>query len=202
MEQLHLFGEAGQTPGLPSDLLEYHPGIITTAESNDFLMDLSKTVPWEQKIVNMYGKEMIALRLTAWYGDPEKNYAYTGNHFTALPWTVPLLQIRQLIAPFIRLTFNSVLLNYCRNGNDAVAWHSDNEQELGKQPLIASISLCQVRRFDIRHKQHHERKYPINLEDGSLLLMKGDLQRNWEHRIAKANKPMRQRVNLTFRIIE
>jgi alkylated DNA repair dioxygenase AlkB len=202
MEQLSFFGEAGQTPGLPAEILEYHPNIFTGKESADFLKLFINTIQWEQKMIMMYGKEMITPRLTAWYGDPEKTYAYTGNHFHPLPWTVELLDIKQRIEPFAHIKFNSVLLNYYRNGNDSVAWHSDNENELGDRPLIASVSFGQVRRFDIRHKQDHQRKYVINLENGSLLLMKGDLQQNWEHRIAKSVKPMRERVNLTFRIIK
>lgn len=201
MEQLSFFGEAGQTPGLPQDILEYHPNIFTSTESAAFLKFFIDTISWEQKMIMMYGKEMITPRLTAWYGDPEKTYAYTGNHFNPLPWTNELLEIKQRIEPLANIKFNSVLLNYYRNGNDSVAWHSDNENELGDRPLIASVSFGQVRRFDIRHKQDHQRKYAINLENGSLLLMKGDLQQDWEHRIAKSTKPMRERVNLTFRVI-
>jgi len=93
------------------------------------------------------------------------------------------------------------LLNYYRDGNDSVAWHSDNEDELGKHPVVASVTFGQVRSFDIRNKKDHSQKYSVKLEDGSYLLMKGDLQENWEHRIPKSTKPMKERVNLTFRVI-
>jgi alkylated DNA repair dioxygenase AlkB len=149
----------------------------------------------------MYGKMLKTPRLTAWYGDQHSTYEFSGKKFLPLPWTDQLLLIKQRIEVAELIRFNSVLLNYYRDGNDSVAWHSDDEPELGKDPLIASVSFGQTRRFDIRHKQDHQLKYSVNLENGSLLFMRGDLQHNWEHRIAKSTQPLRERVNLTFRII-
>jgi alkylated DNA repair dioxygenase AlkB len=149
----------------------------------------------------MYSKQVITPRLTAWYGDANKDYSFSGNKFHPLPWTKELLEIKEKIEPIVGIRFNSVLLNYYRDGNDSVAWHSDNEAELGRQPVIASVSFGQVRRFDIRHKLGHKQKYAVKLENGSLLILKGDLQQNWEHRIAKSATPMHPRVNLTFRVI-
>jgi alkylated DNA repair dioxygenase AlkB len=202
MEQLSFFADAGHTPGLPTEVLEYHPSIFNTQESADFLRDLIAHIPWEQKTMSIYGKLVITPRLTAWYGNPEKTYAYSGNSFHPLPWTDELLIIKRRVEPFAGITFNSVLLNYYRDGNDSVAWHSDNERELGRQPIIGSVSFGQVRQFDIRHKDDHAKKYGVKLENGSLLLMKGDLQQNWQHRIAKSVKPMGPRINLTFRVIK
>jgi alkylated DNA repair dioxygenase AlkB len=201
MEQLDLFGSAAHHPQWPEDIMEYHSGIFSRAESIHFLQNLIDSVTWEQRIVTMYGKQIITPRLTAWYGDPGKNYAYTGGRFKALPWTEALRTIKGRVEPIAGRSFNSVLLNYYRDANDSVAWHSDNETELGPQPLVGSVSFGQVRRFDVRLKTDHTRKYAINLESGSLLLMKGNLQRDWEHRIAKSTKPMTARLNLTFRII-
>jgi len=196
-----MFGESGVSTGLPEDLLAYTPQVFTETESTHYLQKFIATIPWEQRTVVMYGKPVVTPRLTAWFGDTGKNYAYTGTRFQPHPWTPELLAIKERIAPLARVSFNSVLLNYYRDGNDSVAWHSDNETELGKQPLIASVSFGQVRRFDIRHKKDHDRKYAVRLENGSLLLMKGDLQQHWEHRIAKSTTPLKARINLTFRII-
>ena len=100
------------------------------------------------------------------------------------------------------MAINTVLLNYYRDGNDSVAWHSDDEYDLGYKPVIASVSLGQDRRFDVREKhEFHQHKYSVNLENGSLLLMKGDLQELWEHRIAKSKSVTKPRINLTFRVI-
>jgi len=201
MEQLNFFGEAGRSAGLPTDLLRYRPQIFSPEESRAYLMKFILTVPWEQRVVSMYGNPVLTPRLTAWFGDTDKNYAYSGNHFSPLPWTQDLQEIKERIELLAGTHFNSVLLNYYRDGNDSVAWHSDNERELGKLPLIASVSFGQVRRFDIRRKQDHTEKYSIKLEEGSVLIMKGDLQQHWEHRIAKSKTQTNARVNLTFRVI-
>lgn len=201
MDQLSLFGEAGQSIGLPSGLVEYIPGVFSTLESNYLLDQFVKNVPWEQKNIKMYNKEVATPRLTAWYGDPGTNYSFTGMALDPIPWTPELLMMKERVEALAGVRFNSVLLNYYRNGNDSVAWHRDNERILGKNPIIASVSLGQVRNFDIRLQSDHSRKYSIRLENGSYLLMKGDLQEHWEHRIAKSTKPMKPRINLTFRRI-
>lgn len=200
-EQLCFFPEAGQTRGLPLEMLEYTPGLFSPAESDAYLNAFISTVPWAQKTVKMWDKQMLTPRLTAWYGDPQTNYAFTGLKLDPLPWTPELLAIKSLVEPLAGITFNSVLLNYYRDGNDSVAWHSDKENVLGKRPVIASVSFGQVRSFDIRSKADHKEKYSVRLEHGSFLLMKSGLQEAFEHRIAKSTKTMRPRVNLTFRVV-
>ncbi|MDF2434148.1 MAG: hypothetical protein JWP44_3779 [Mucilaginibacter sp.] len=201
MEQLNIFGDTLPPVSLPSNLMEYHQKIFDAEESRTFMETFIHTVPWEQKTATMYGKEIITPRLMAWYGDTGKDYAFSGTKYDPIPWTDELLKIKLVTERIAGISFNSVLLNYYRDGNDSVAWHSDDEYELGINPVIASVSLGQARRFDIRHKADHQNKYSITLEDGSLLLMKGDLQHNWEHRIPKSTKPLRERINLTFRVI-
>lgn len=196
-----MFKDAGQSPGLPKELLEYHPGLFTESESVRYLQHFISTCPWTQKVVKMYDKEVITPRLTAWYAD-EETYDYTSlRRSSPNLWTPELLMIRSKVEAIAGIRFNSVLLNYYRNGNDSVAWHSDNEKALGTRPVIASVSFGQVRSFDIRRKTDHSEKYAIRLESGALMIMKGDLQQNWEHRVAKSIKPMKARVNLTFRVV-
>jgi alkylated DNA repair dioxygenase AlkB len=197
MEQLSLFGDSGQTPGIPENLMEYQPGLFTPEESTRFLQEFVTTAPWNQRLVSMYGKDIITPRLTAWYGDPSANTA----DFHLLPWTNTLQAIREKVEARIGIAYNSVLLNYYRDGNDSVAWHSDNEVVMGAHPTIGSVSFGQVRRFDIRNKANHQQKYSVKLESGSLLIMKGNLQAEWDHRIPKSTQPMKERVNLTFRRI-
>jgi len=202
MEQLNMFGsDAMQTAALPPDLMEYYPGTFDRQESLSLMQEFINTVPWQQRTVTMYGKLIVTPRLTAWYGDAGAAYTFSGTKFDPLPWTDQLQQMRETVEGIAGLTFNSVLLNYYRDGNDSVAWHSDDEYELGIKPVIASVSLGQVRRFDMRRKTDHKDKYSVDLENGSLLLMKGDMQRNWEHRIAKSPKLLKERINLTFRVI-
>lgn len=201
MEQFSFFPEEGQTPGLPKELLEYHPAVFTAQESELFLAKFIRDSPWEQRVVRMYDKDVITPRLTAWFAGPE-TFDYSSLKKTAPnPWTPELLMIKAKVESIAGIQFNSVLLNYYRDGNDSVAWHSDGEKALGTHPTIVSVSFGQVRSFDIRNKQDHSLKYSVRLENGSVLVMKGDLQALWEHRIAKSTKPMKERVNLTFRIV-
>lgn len=201
MEQLSFFKQEGQTPGIPSSLLHYQPGVFSEEENNSILEHLIAETPWQQKVVKMYDKEVFTPRLTAWYAD-ENTYDYTSlRRSTPNIWSPQLLAIKARIEQYTATKFNSVLLNYYRDGNDSVAWHSDNEKALGTHPVIASVSFGQVRSFDIRNKNNYKEKYSIRLESGALLIMKGDLQQHWEHRIAKSIKPMERRLNLTFRVV-
>jgi alkylated DNA repair dioxygenase AlkB len=99
------------------------------------------------------------------------------------------------------VTFNSVLLNFYRNGRDAMGWHSDDEPELGMNPVIASVNLGATRRFMLRYKTDHQFKYELELQHGSLLIMRGALQHFWQHQVPKTNRPLPSRINLTFRVI-
>jgi len=201
MRQLSFFDEPVKGSHLPADLLDYHPQLFDQQESASLLKTFITEASWVQETVQMYGKMIKTPRLTAWYGDSGKSYTFSGNKYHPIPWTQELLNIKARVEPLAGLRFNTVLLNYYRDGNDSVAWHSDDEYELGKNPVIASVSFGQARRFDLREKQDHQHKYSIDLENGSLLLMKGDLQHLWEHCIAKSARPMKERVNLTFRVI-
>ncbi|PAW92277.1 alpha-ketoglutarate-dependent dioxygenase AlkB [Mucilaginibacter sp. MD40] len=194
MEQLALFAEAGQSKDLPGHLLDYRPGLISAAESDRMLAHFIAATPWKQTKQKLWEKEYLTPRLICWYGDTER---ITGT----LPWTPELQLIRELVEPLAGIRFNSVLLNYYRDGNDSVAWHSDKESIMGSQPVIASVSFGQVRSFDIRRKKEHAEHYSVRLEHGSFLLMKKGLQEDWEHRIAKSTRPMKPRINLTFRLV-
>jgi alkylated DNA repair dioxygenase AlkB len=194
MEQLALFAPAGQSKGLPKHLLEYTPTFIDVTESDRLLTHFIKTTPWKQTTQKLWDKEYLTPRLTAWFGDTDR---IAGT----LPWTVELQMIRERAEQLAGITFNSVLLNYYRDGNDSVAWHSDKESIMGSQPVIASVSFGQVRSFDIRNKADHTETYSVRLEHGSFLLMKAGLQERWQHRIAKSNKQMTSRINLTFRLV-
>lgn len=201
MEQLSFFDGGVQSPKLPDELMEYKPGFFTNEESAGLIPILKDTINWNQETIQMYGKLLNTPRLTAWYGDNSKTYAFSGKKYEPYAWTKELLSIKARVDAACGITFNSVLLNLYRNGNDSVAWHADDEPELGINPLIASVSFGQLRRFDVRHKQDHKIKYSIELENGSLLIMKGDLQHKWEHQIPKSTKAMKERINLTFRVI-
>lgn len=200
MDQLSLF-DSEEFFRFPKELLEYTDHFLPEDEASQLEELLIRNAPWKQRTQKMYDKTVLTPRLTAWYGDESRTYTMSGNHFTVNPWLPELLSLKQKIEQSSGYKFNSVLLNLYRNGNDSVAWHRDKDSELGKRPVIASVSLGQVRNFDFRKADDHRNKYSLPLQHGSLLIMKGDLQQNWEHRIAKSVQPMKPRINLTFRLI-
>ena len=167
------------------------------------LQKLINGITWRQNTIKMYGKENPVPRLEAWYGDPGKSYTYSGITMQPTPWNDDLKIIKNSIEPESGVIFNSVLINYYRDGKDRVAWHSDDEKELGRNPVIGSVSLGAERNFKLRHKQYKVNglKKQITLRHGSFLLMKGSTQHHWMHEIPRTAKPIGPRINLTFRVI-
>lgn len=169
--------------------------------ANDLLRELIEVTPWRSEEVVVWGKRHPQPRLIAWYGNPGKNYTYSGIAMDPLPWTPLLERVRKEVEEACAEPFNSVLLNYYRNERDSMGLHSDNEPELGPRPIIASLSVGEERVFSFKAKDPRAQTASVPLPSGSLLLMKGDTQMNWKHGIAKAGRRMGPRVNLTFRQI-
>jgi alkylated DNA repair dioxygenase AlkB len=169
---------------------------------DEVLKELIEQTPWRAESIVLWGRTYQQPRLTAWYGDAHTRYVYSGLELDPLPWTPRLLAIKARIERATGSRFNSVLLNYYRNERDSMGLHSDDEPELGPEPVIASLSVGEARTVVFKHKLDRGRK-PIRIElgDGSLLLMRGATQRNWKHGIAKSKRPLGARVNLTFRRI-
>jgi alkylated DNA repair dioxygenase AlkB len=186
-------------PELPDADVYFLPGFFGSADSDRLLEDIDETTVWSQESFRMYGKRMPLPRLTAWYGESGKTYTYSKIEMTPQPWTPPLAEIRDAVQREAGASFNSVLLNLYRDGKDSVAWHSDDEPEL--EPVIASVSLGGTRRFQFRHKLRTDLKYELELTHGSLLLMRGPTQQNWQHQIPKTSRRVDPRINLTFRYI-
>ena len=210
MEQIDLFGNViaiNQSPKINSGLTviengEYIflPNYFNKAESNLFLDKLKNYIEWKQESMNMYGKQLNFPRLTAWYGDNNKPYSFSGIKLNPQPWNEELLEIKNKIEPKALVNFNSVLLNRYRNGNDSISWHTDAEKELGKNPIIASVNFGATRKFQLRHI-HTKEKLEIELTHGSLLIMQGELQHFWQHQVPKTAQNVSERINLTFRTI-
>jgi alkylated DNA repair dioxygenase AlkB len=148
----------------------------------------------------VFGRWVQQPRLTAWFGDSDEPYHYSGNSLQAHPWTPDLLSIRGISEQLAGSSFNSALANLYRNGSDSIAWHADDEPELGTDPVIASVNLGQERRFDLRHRDTGE-TVKVPLPHGSVLVMSGPTQHHWLHQVAKSAKPLAPRINLTFRMI-
>ena len=159
-----------------------------------------KNIKWKQDSINFYGKTSLLPRITSWYGDHGKSYSYSGINSNPNEWNKGLLHIKNEIEGVAGVTFNSVLMNWYRNGEDYLSWHSDNEKELGLNPTIASVNFGAERDFILRMNDEPI-KITIPLGHGSLLLMSGELQKYWEHSVPKRKKVKDMRINLTFRII-
>jgi len=179
-----------------------YPQFFEQQESDRFFEQLHRNLEWRQDLIRVFGREVRIPRLNAWYGDGGKIYTYSGNIMSPIPWTPTLILIKEKIEQEISLNFNSVLANLYRDGKDSVSWHSDDEPELGINPVIASISFGETRRFQLRHKSNKElEKVEIALTHGSLLIMKGTTQHYWKHQIPKTAKNIGARINLTFRFV-
>jgi len=174
---------------------------IAHDSSSEILQLLIEQTAWRSESIRLWGKLYAQPRLTAWHGDPGRDYTYSGLTMKAEPWT-PLLQtLKAEIEQATGATFNSVLLNYYRHERDSVGYHSDDEKELGPEPTIASLSLGETRTFVFKSKSKRHKPMRIALDDGSLLLMKGPTQRHWLHAIEKETRSCGPRINLTFRTI-
>ena len=163
--------------------------------------ELVERTPWEQPSVHLHGRDYPVPRLVAWYGDPEASYRYSGLVHEPLPWTPLLAQIRERVQATVGQRLNGVLLNYYRDGQDSMGWHSDDEPELGRNPLVASLNLGGTRRFDLRRKGRNAIEHSLELTSGSLLVMAGATQHYWQHQVAKTRRPVAPRLNLTFRLV-
>ena len=203
MSQQSLFTEDTTLFDLPDAELHYRPQFFPKPTADRLLQELMEKIEWTQNKIRFYGKESLVPRLEAWYGDHGKSYAYSGIQMNPKPWTKELVEIKEAIEKEASVPFNSVLINYYRDGKDRVAWHSDDEKELGQNPIIGSVSLGAERKFKLRHKKYKENglKTEIMLQHGSFLLMKGPTQHHWMHEIPRTAKPIGPRINLTFRII-
>src|SRR5262245_31485322 len=190
-----------QALDLPGGDVVFYPAFFPPAEADRLFRELVDTTAWRQESITLYGKPIPIPRLTAWYGDEGTGYIYSGIVNEPLPWTPALLEVKRAVEVPSGTTFNSVLLNQYRTGQDSVAWHSDDEKEFGENPMIASVSFGGTRTFQFRHKKRKALRASVELTHGSLLIMRGATQHNWLHQIPKTAKEVAERINLTFRVV-
>ena len=183
---------------LPDADIRYLPAAFTPAEADELFADLRAGIGWRQEEVVIFGRARLVPRLVAWHGDPGARYTYSGVAHEPLPWTPVLQAARRRVESLSGHRYNSVLLNLYRDGRDGMGWHADDEPELGRDPVIASVSLGATRRFRLRHRRRRD-TIPLDLGHGSLLLMQGSTQHHWMHAVLKTSRPVGERINLTFR---
>ncbi|WP_218311657.1 alpha-ketoglutarate-dependent dioxygenase AlkB family protein [Alteromonas antoniana] len=205
--QFSLFGDDQDSRGnepinlaLPEASVHYYPSWLAGSEASNFRHRLETELPWSQDTIKLFGKAVKIPRLQSWHGDPDCAYTYSGLTMTPNPWTPALSEIRQRCEATLSTPFNSVLANWYRHGQDSMSLHADDEPELGPTPTIASVTLGEARPFIFKHRETGKR-YTHVLEHGSLLVMAGTTQSHYVHGIAKTQKPVDGRINLTFRFL-
>ena len=170
-------------------------------ESHRFFSEIKEQVKWQTREIFLFGRRVLQPRLVAWQGDSGCSYRYSGTTWNPDPWSPAVHRVRELVCDATGVEFNGVLLNLYRDGRDSMGWHSDDEPELGVNPVIASVSLGASRRFLFRNRLDQKQKLELDLKDGSLLVMAGATQELWQHSIPKSAKVGGERINLTFRRI-
>lgn len=185
---------------LPNAQLYFDQHFIEPVEANRLYQHFVEHTPWEHLPFRIFGKTVNTPRLEAYFATEGERYSYSGKTLIVQPFDELLVQLKQRIEQIANAEFNAVLINYYRDGNDSNGWHADDEKELGKNPIIASLSLGTTRRFDFKHNTLVE-KHQLELTSGSLLIMSGEMQHHWKHQIAKTKRVHSGRINLTFRKI-
>jgi len=184
---------------LPQDgIALYFEKVVKDKQLELFYAALFNNIQWENERVIMFGKEIITKRKVAFFSDPSISYRYASKTKIGMPWTSTLITIKNIVESITKESYNACLLNLYHNGEESMGWHSDNEKEIIVNSSIASLSLGANRKFSFKHKVSKE-TVSIELENGSLLEMKGSLQTHWWHALIKSKKVTDARINLTFR---
>jgi alkylated DNA repair dioxygenase AlkB len=199
---MDLFNTSENVNILPIDgEVNYYGSIMSIAKAQYYFGQLLQNIQWENDKAIIFGKLITTKRKVAWYGEQPFNYTYSKTTKSALPWTKELLELKVIIENKTGEKFNSCLLNLYHNGNEGMAWHSDGEKDLKKEGAIGSLSFGAERKFSFKHKITKQ-TVSIILEKGSLLVMKGETQKKWLHRLPPTKKVKNARINLTFRTID
>ena len=185
--------------GLADGEARLWPAAFVPEEAASLFDSLRAGIHWRQEEIVIFGQRRRVPRLVAWHGDAGASYRYSGTDHHPEPWIPALERVRARMRELSGTEFNAVLLNLYRDGRDGMGWHADDEPELGRDPVIASVSLGAPRRFCLRHRRQRELKLDLELPHGSLLVMAGPLQHHWVHALPKTRRPVGERINLTFR---
>lgn len=179
----------------------FYRDFFSPTEAEAFFTRLMAEVNWQPQEVKIFGKFVPVPRRVSWYGDTGTDYSYSGITVHPQSWIEPLMEIKTRLDACAGVTFNSVLCNLYRDGQDSIGWHSDAEPELGTNPVVGSVSFGAPRVFHFRHKQDKSLRMKVELPHGSFLLMRGPTQHHWSHQLPKTTKQVGPRINLTYRVI-
>jgi alkylated DNA repair dioxygenase AlkB len=198
---LDLFPNEKINLNLPDAVFEWYPNFLSKETADELFQKLLDETPWQHDEITIFGKKILQPRLTCLFGNEGKPYSYSGLTMYPKPWNSSIMFLKTEIEKICNQNFTTVLANLYRNEKDSNGWHADNEKELGRDPIIASISLGETRKFQIKHHTNKEYKCNLELTHGSLLLMKEGSQIHYKHQLPKSTSPKNARINLTFRTI-
>jgi len=198
---LDLFPNEKINLNLPDAIFEWYPNFLTKEIADELFQKLLNETPWQHDEITIFGKKILQPRLTCLFGNEGKPYSYSGLTMYPKPWNISIMFLKTEIEKICNQNFTTILANLYRNEKDSNGWHADNEKELGRDPIIASISLGETRKFQIKHNTNKENKCNLDLTHGSLLLMKEGSQIHYKHQLPKSTSVKNARINLTFRTI-
>jgi len=205
MDQSSLFDNEPDTPtrqtfALGDSEIQYVANAFTAREADRLFQSLLDVIPWRTATLTIAGQKRPLPRLQCWMADQGRSYSYSGLKLSPHPWNPDVLRIKARLEQLCEHSFNSVLLNYYRDGSDSVSWHADDETELGPNPIVASVSLGAQRTLEFKPKFNLTTpKKQIVLGSGSILIMGKTIQNNWLHQIPKISGTIDPRISLTFR---
>ena len=180
--------------------IDIYQDISLDQKKNLWFKSCLNDLNWEKGFIKIFGKTHQIPRLQSWYADNGIEYTYSGKKLKRHNWNETLIEIKGEIEKITSFKFNSVLANLYRDENDSMGLHSDDEKELGINPVIASLSLGESRDLYFKHK-NIKKSLNIPQKNGQLIVMHGETQKYWKHEIKKTKKPKKPRINLTFRNI-
>ncbi|WP_291334021.1 alpha-ketoglutarate-dependent dioxygenase AlkB family protein [Acinetobacter sp. UBA801] len=196
---LELFTPEPRDNILPYDGIVQDYGLVLNVEhSARYLQYFLQHLVWQADEGMLFGQYYRTQRQVAWYGDEQYQYRYSGALKQAHVWLPALWRLKQQVEQWVGHPFNSCLANLYQDGTQGLGWHSDDEPNLGKNVVIASLSFGVTRKFSFKHK-HTAYKVDLLLQSGQLLVMRGQTQQHWKHALMKSNKILQPRINLTFR---
>ena len=176
----------------------YYGSILSQEQNESYFDELLNSIQWVNEVVIMFGKTITTKREVAFYGNDAIEYTYSNQKKRALPWTPLLMDIKKTVEACTGESYNACLMNLYHDGSEGMGWHADNEKEIKADSSIASVSIGAVRNFSFKHRFSGE-KHSLLLENGSLLEMRGPIQRHWLHSLPKSTRVKTARINLTFR---
>lgn len=188
-------------PQLLPNGFSYQSRALSAQKSLDLFYYLQQNLCWQQPNVTVYNKTGPIPRLQCFISENNIEYGYSHSKLIVEPWPDVLLAMRKRLERHLKQPFNSLLVNYYRDGNDTMGWHSDDEAELGHQPTIVCISLGAERVLKLKHKASNKIT-DLKLRSGSCLIMSGNSQRDYQHAITKQTTLAHPRISLTFRLIK